>query len=301
MADKKDLDYTYTTIDKIFRLSMGETGDFSGAMYNGDFTMTLEEAQEAKHKFIADNLNIREGSKVIDMGCGWGPLCRYLTSEIGAHCLGLTLSQGQARACRKNGLRVEVMDCRKVKPGDFGSFDAVASIGAFEHFCSVDEWKQGLQEQIYRRFFHTVYELLPKGGRFYLQTMTFSKNMISFEDIDVDAERGSPEHICGLMVKQFPGSWLPYGLDMILRNAKPYFKCVSKSSGRLDYIETIGQWRKRFRKFNLQKYLLYLSLLPQYFTDKEFRHRVAIFQISPNRVCFEQEIMDHYRIVFEKV
>jgi len=53
MADKTDLDFTYSTIDEIFRLSMGETGDFSGARYNGDFTLTLEEAQRAKHCFIA--------------------------------------------------------------------------------------------------------------------------------------------------------------------------------------------------------------------------------------------------------
>ena len=60
MADKKDLDFTYTTIDEIFRLSVGETGDYSGAKYDGDFSMTLEEAQKAKHKFIADSWKIGE-------------------------------------------------------------------------------------------------------------------------------------------------------------------------------------------------------------------------------------------------
>ena len=49
MAEQKDLDFTYTTIDEIFRLSIGETGDYSGAKYDGDFSMTLEEAQKAKH------------------------------------------------------------------------------------------------------------------------------------------------------------------------------------------------------------------------------------------------------------
>ena len=47
MAEQKDLDFTYTTIDKIFRLSVGETGDYSGAKYDGDFSMSLEEAQKA--------------------------------------------------------------------------------------------------------------------------------------------------------------------------------------------------------------------------------------------------------------
>jgi cyclopropane-fatty-acyl-phospholipid synthase len=301
MAGKKDLDFTYSTIDKIFRLSMGETGDYSGAKYDGDFSMSLEEAQRAKHKFIADSLHIKKGSKVLDMACGWAPFTRYIVEERGATSIGLTLSQGQADACQKNGFNVLVKDCRYVKPEDFGMFDAITCIGGLEHFCSVEEWQQGKQEKVYSDFFKTLYNLLPIGGRFYMQTMTFSKNMIDFEELDVNADKNSTAYIMALMVKQFPGSWLPYGPEMVIRNAEPHFKLISKSSGRLDYIETIGQWRKRFRKFNLKKYGLYLSLIPRYITDKEFRHLVAIFKVSPNRVCFEREVMDHYRLVFEKV
>ncbi len=219
MADKEDLDFTYTTIDQIFRLSMGETGDFSGAKYDGDFSLSLEEAQRAKHQFIADSLHIKKGSRVLDLGCGWGPFTKYV-QDLGASCIGLTLSQGQAEACRKNGLDVYVKDCRTVKPEDFGMFDAVSSVGAFEHFCSIEDWKLGKQEKVYRDFFQKVYDLLPKGGRLYLQTMVFGKNMIDFEDINIDAPKGSPAHVCALMVEQFPGSWLPYGLEMILKNAK---------------------------------------------------------------------------------
>lgn len=301
MAGKNDLDFTYTTIDKIFRLSMGETGDYSGAKYDGNFSMSLEEGQKAKHKFIADSLNITQGSKVLDMACGWGPFSNYIIKERGATSIGLTLSQGQATACQQNGMNVIVKDCRYVKPEDFGTFDAITCIGGLEHFCSVEEWQAGKQEAVYRDFFDHLYNLLPVGGRFYMQTMTFSKNMLPFEELDVNAPEGSPANVLALMVKQFPGSWLPYGPEMVIRNAEPKFKLISQSSGRLDYIETIGQWRKRFRKFNLKKHLLYASLIPKYLTSKEFRHQVAIFRVSPNRVCFEQEIMDHYRLVFEKV
>ena len=301
MAEKKDLDFTYTTIDEIFRLSMGETGDYSGAKYDGDFSMTLEEAQKAKHKFIADSLNITKGSKVLDMACGWAPFTRYIVKERDATSIGLTLSQGQAEACQKNGFNVEVKDCRYVKPKDYGTFDAITCIGGLEHFCSVEKWKEGKQENVYADFFQTLSDLLPIGGRFYMQTMTFSKNMVDFEELDVNADKGSTAYIMALMVKQFPGSWLPYGPEMVIRNAKPHFKLISQSSGRLDYIETIGQWRKKFRKFNLKKYFLYVSLIPKYIMDKEFRHLVAIFKISPNRVCFEREVMDHFRLVFEKI
>ena len=301
MAEQKDLDFTYTTIDEIFRLSMGETGDYSGAKYDGDFSMTLEDAQKEKHKFIADSLNIAKGSKVLDMACGWAPFMRYITHERDAKSIGLTLSQGQADACRKNGYDVIVKDCRYVKQEDFGNFDAITCIGGLEHFCSVEEWQAGKQEQIYRDFFQTLYDLLPIGGRFYMQTMTFSKNMVKFEDLDVNAEKGSTAYIMALMLKQFPGSWLPSGPEMVINSAKPGFKLISQSSGRLDYIETIAQWRKKFRKFHLKKYWLYLSLIPRYFTNMEFRHLVSIFKISPNKVCFEKEVMDHYRLVFEKL
>jgi cyclopropane-fatty-acyl-phospholipid synthase len=301
MADKKDLDFTYSTLDQIFRLSMGESADFSGARYNGDFSMTLEEAQRAKHKFIAEQLNIKKGSRVLDMGCGWGPFIKYVTEEIGATCIGLTLSEGQACACRNNGMEVHIRDCRKVTSRDFGKFDAVVSLGAFEHFCSKEEYLAGVQPDVYRHFFANVSDLLKDNGRFYLQTMTFGRNMISHKEMDINADKNSDAYILALMEKQFPGSWLPSGHNMILKAADSHFRLINMSSGRLDYIETISQWRKKFRSFHPKKYYLYMKLIPKFFTDEDIRHRVQVFRVSPNKVCFEREIMDHFRIVFEKV
>ncbi|HEY8401348.1 MAG TPA: class I SAM-dependent methyltransferase [Cytophagaceae bacterium] len=301
MATKNDLDFTYSTLDKIFRLSIGENGDFSGARYNGNFQMSLEEAQKAKHKYIVDALNIKKESKVLDMGCGWGPFINYVTKTVGARCIGLTLSDGQAKSCRRCGMDVYLKDCRTVKPEDFGTFDAIVSLGAFEHFCSLEEYKEGKQEQIYENFFETVHKLLNPGGRFYLQTMTFGKNMIGWDKMDINADKDSDEYILALMAKQFPGSWLPYGQEMIVKCAKKYFRLIESSSGRLDYIETINQWRKKFRSFNLKKYALYLSLFPKTLFDEDYKYKKAVFKISPNKVCFERELMDHYRIVFEKI
>jgi len=300
VATQQDLEFTYSTIDKIFRLSVGETGDYSGAMYNGDFSMTLEDAQRQKHAFIAQSLGIGPGSRVLDMGCGWGPFLTYIR-ELGARGKGVTLSSAQAAACVKNGLDVEVRDCRTITPADYGTFDAVSCIGGMEHFCSIEQWKAGQQDAVYATFFRQLADLLPVGGRFYMQTMVFSKNMPRFEDVRLEADKTSNAYYLALMVAQFPGSWLPYGPEQVIRNAEPHFRLISKSSGRLDYIETIGQWRKRFRRFNAEKYALYLSLLPRLMTNKAFRGLVSVFRLSPNRVCFEREIMDHYRLVFEKV
>jgi cyclopropane-fatty-acyl-phospholipid synthase len=87
---------------------------------------------------------------------------------------------------------------------------------------------------------------------------------------------------------------------MITKNAEPFFKVINISSGKLDYIETIRIWRKMLRKFNSRKYALYLQLLFQFAKNKEFRHLIPVFRISPIKVCFERGLMDHFRIVLEK-
>ena len=46
MAGKQEMEFTYTFLDKLFRASLGENADFSGAMYNGDYSLSLEEAKE---------------------------------------------------------------------------------------------------------------------------------------------------------------------------------------------------------------------------------------------------------------
>lgn len=299
MADRKDLDYTYTLIDRIFRLAIGETGDFSGALYEGDFSLSLEEAQRRKHRFIAESLLIRKGSRVLDMGCGWGAFLRSVRDR-GADGVGVTLSEGQARACRKNGLDVHLMDCRTITPDRFGTFQAVTCIGAFEAFCSREEWQAGKQDGIYRAFFKTVHDLLEPAGRFYMQTMVFGRNMIGKDEVDIRAARGSDAHVCALMQKQFPGHWLPDGADQIVEAARPYLRLMTKSSGRLDYIETQKEWRRRFRRFGVRKYAFYLSLIPRYLADREFRERLGVTEVNANRICFEREILDHFRLVFEK-
>lgn len=301
MADRKDIDFIYTTLDKIFRLGIGENADYSGAMYNGDFTMTLEEAQRAKHHFISDQLNIGKQTRVLEMGSGWGPFLKFATNERGAEIIGLTLSEGQHKTCRRHGFECHIKDCRSVTVNDFGAFSAIVSVGAFEHFCSLEEYRSGRQEKVYRNFFKTTAGLLEDRGRFFLQTMTFTEKMAAISNLDIHADRDSDAYLLALTAQHHPGSWLPYGSEMILKAASPYFKVVNISSGREDYIETIKQWRKRLRSFDLKKYSLYVKFLFDLTRKKNLRHLVDVFKISPIMRCFERDLMNHYRIVFEKV
>src|ERR671932_2377103 len=162
MAERKDLEFTYSLIDRIFRLSLGELADFSGAKYDGDFSLSLEQAQRRKHEFIAEAIGIGPGRRMLDLGCGWGPLLNY-ARERGAEGVGVTLSSAQAEACRRHGLDVHLRDARQVTRETFGPFDAVASLGAFEHFCSPEDHDAGRQEETYRDLFARTATVLPDG------------------------------------------------------------------------------------------------------------------------------------------
>jgi cyclopropane-fatty-acyl-phospholipid synthase len=298
MADRSDLEFTYSLIDRIFRLSLGELADFSGAKYDGDFSLSLEQAQRRKHEYVAEQIGIGRGRRVLDLGCGWGPLLAFVR-ERGGEGVGVTLSSAQAEACRRHGLEAHLMDARTVTRETFGPFDAVASLGAFEHFCSPEEYAAGRQEEIYGDLFANVAGMLPERGRFYLQTMVFGRNMIPVEEASLDAPRDSDQWYVALMGAQFPGSLLPFGKEQIVRSAEPHFRLVSAVSGRLDYIETIRQWRRRFGERTPRKLLLKARLVPRWLTSRDFRLAFAS-GVSANTVCFERELLDHYRLVFEK-
>jgi cyclopropane-fatty-acyl-phospholipid synthase len=298
VAERDDLEFTYSLIDRIFRLSLGELADFSGAKYDGDFSLSLEDAQRRKHEYVAEQIGIGPGRRVLDLGCGWGPLLDF-ARDRGATGVGVSLSSAQVAACRRHGLDVRLQDARGVTRDTFGPFDAVASLGAFEHFCSPEEYRAGRQDDVYRELFGRIAGVLPEGGRLYLQTMVFGSNMIPFEEIDINAPRGSDGWYVALMGRQFPGSWLPFGSEQVIRCAEPGFRLVSSTSGRLDYIETIRQWRKRFAAPSFRKALLKLRLLPRWLVSADFRLAFTSW-VSANSVCFERELLDHFRLVFER-
>ena len=117
--------------------------------------------------------------------------------------------------------------------------------------------------------------------------MVFGRNMIPLDRIDIDAPRDSDAWYLALMGRQFPGSFLPYGQEQIVRSAEPHFRLVSSTSGRLDYIETIRQWRERFAAPSVRKTLLKLQLLPRWLTSADFRLAFTS-GVSANSVCFER-------------
>ena len=299
MATRKQIEATYNYMDEMFRLTYGEHGDCSGAMYDGDFSLTLEQAQKRKHDYILDNLKVGPGKRLLDVGCGWGPVLNA-ARQCGVEGIGVTLSTKQMEACRRNGLEVYLKDWRELTPETFGLFDGVVSIGSFEHFCSEEEFAAGQQEDVYRKFTRLCAAVLPPGGRLYLQTMMWGKNAPAPQEISVKARKGGNAYVVAVLKKFYPGSWLPSGMDQIVRCAEPDLKLISAKNGRLDYIETMNQWGRTWQ-FSAKKAIPVMKSLRYFLIDPDFRYKLETLVRNYNQECFKREIMDHQRMVFEKV
>ena len=298
MATLKDIEGTYDYLDELFRLSLGEHGDYTCAMFNEDFSKTLEEAQADKHTYILRGINFQQGNRVLDIGSGWGPMLKVV-QDAGGHAVGLTLSPAQVAACQRHGLEAHLQDWKEFDARQ-RKFDGIVSVGAFEHFCSVEEFLAGKQDIIYQDFFKLCSDLLPRGGRLYLQTMLWGKKVPRYDDISLKARWGSDEWLLAHVVKFFPGSWLPPGTEQIQKDAQPYFKLVSENNGRLDYIETFKRWGEKFRKPNLKKVLPLLKLVLRLFYDRDFKYKLRLMCYGGVRKVFERELFTHQRMVFEK-
>ena len=270
MATGAEMAETYDYMDRFFRLSIGETADITCVFYDGDYTKTLEQARQDKHEYIFNKLALGTGSRVLDIGCGWGPILNAIR-ERGGHGVGLTLSPKHFESCRRNGFEVYLEDWKSITPDTFGRFDGVVSLGAFEHFCSVEEHRAGQQDRIYGAFFRLCSELLPSKGRLFLQTVIWGPVAPPCDTCVVQAPRGSNEYLVGVLRKFYPGSWLPLSLDQIREAARPYFRILSLNNGRLDYIQTLSEWHRRIYKFSFPKLLETLRLASLYLSSRDFR------------------------------
>ena len=300
MASQKEIESTYDYMDRIFRSVLGNHGDITCAMYNGDFSMSLEQAQKSKHAYILNGIQFKKGDMVLDIGCGWGPMLKAL-KDAGGQGFGLTISPAQAKNCIANDLQVALRDWKKIEPGSLGKFDGIVSVGAFEAFCSIEELLSNRQEEIYARFFKLCHQLLKDNRRLFLQTMMWGKYVPAPEDLNIKARKLSDQWVLGYLARFYPGSWLPNNLEQIQKCAAPYFRLISENNGRLDYIQTLSEWGEKIGQFNLNKFLLELRLFPKYILSRNFRQQITSLKYSCNRLCFEREIMSHQRLIFEKI
>ncbi|MBX5470134.1 MAG: class I SAM-dependent methyltransferase [Thermoleophilaceae bacterium] len=156
--DSQAVRHHYDVPTAFYRLVLGPSMVYSCACFD-DPDEPLETAQERKLDLICRKLELREGERFLDVGCGWGSLVIHAAREYGARAVGVTLSPEQAREAERRieeaGLRdrceVRVLDYRELSDGPY---DKIASVGMYEHVGA-----SGLD-----RYFKQLTALLRPGG-----------------------------------------------------------------------------------------------------------------------------------------
>ncbi|MEU6976185.1 cyclopropane-fatty-acyl-phospholipid synthase family protein [Streptomyces sp. NPDC046371] len=165
--DKQAISHHYDVGNEFYELVLGPSMVYSCAYWAPDGTGgtegsggTLEDAQRDKLDLIARKLRLREGDRLLDVGCGWGSMAIHAAREYGARVVGVTLSREQAAFARKRIAEEGLTDRIEIRVQDYrdvtdGPFDAISSIGMAEHVGTVK----------YREYADALYGLLKPGGR----------------------------------------------------------------------------------------------------------------------------------------
>ena len=189
-------------------------------------SQSLEEAQSAKKRHIAAKLLIKPGSRVFDIGSGWGSLAFYLAEICSAEVTGATLSKMQASRANTQasasglGNKVEFRadDYREVK----GTFDRIVAIEMIENI--------GVGSS--DTFFRKCAELLTEDGLILLQS---------------SVRREGPEITNPFISKYvFPGSHIPALSELLPAIERAGLLVTDIEFLRLHYAETLKVWRERF-------------------------------------------------------
>jgi cyclopropane-fatty-acyl-phospholipid synthase len=135
--DAAAIAHHYDVSNEFYRLVLGPSMTYSCAYWYED-GLSLETAQAAKYELICRKLDVRSGMRLLDVGCGWGSMAIHAAQHHGASVVGITISEAQATLARQRvaelglGGQVEIrlQDYRDIADGPF---DAISSIGMFEH------------------------------------------------------------------------------------------------------------------------------------------------------------------------
>ena len=157
--DRRAVRHHYDVGNDFFALFLDSSMTYSCAYFSGGAS-TLEEAQEAKLELVCKKLGLREGERVLDVGCGWGSFTLQAATRHGASVVGITLSEPQAALARQRAAEAGVADRVDIRVADYREladerFDAISSIGMVEHVGEerIDEYARQLSR------------LLVPGGR----------------------------------------------------------------------------------------------------------------------------------------
>ena len=250
---RKNIHAHYDLGNAFYELWLDDTMNYSSALFEGDFSLSMQEAQRAKVRRALQATDVAQGSRVLEIGCGWGALAEMATVDMGAHVTGVTLSTEQlafAKARMKWNGKEDQADLRlqDYRDIDDGPYDAVCAI----------EMVEAVGQEFWPTYFQTVSKLLKPGGKACIQS-------IVIDDALFDRYVKSTDFIQQYI---FPGGCLPSPSEFRRQARLAGLEVIDELKFGPDYAETLRRWRHEFMAQEAQ--VLTLGFDTQFLRTWEF-------------------------------
>ncbi|WP_457600058.1 class I SAM-dependent methyltransferase [Hydrogenivirga sp.] len=227
LRERENVRKHYDLGNEFYKLWLDESMTYSCAFFSSP-EISLEEAQREKRKIIYEKLQLEEGDRLLDIGCGWGSIILESAELYGVKSVGITLSRNQYEHVKgeieRRGLgdrvRVYMMHYADL-PGLGDRFNKVVSVGMFEH----------VGREHYRAFFKAVNSVMEEGGLFLLHTIGKVHPGVQ--------SRWIRKYI-------FPGGYLPGIPEILCAHEGMDFCLIDIDDWRMHYYLTLKEWRRRF-------------------------------------------------------
>ncbi|MBC2581054.1 cyclopropane-fatty-acyl-phospholipid synthase family protein [Clostridium sp. DJ247] len=224
---KKDIQYHYDLGNEFYSLWLDETMSYSCAYFKTKED-SLYEAQLNKIQHILKKLNLKNGERILDIGCGWGELIITAAKQYGVKALGITLSKEQFEKvkerikenCLEDQVEVKLVDYRELAENN-EQFDKIVSVGMLEHVG-----RKNLPV-----YMDTVNKLLKPEGVSLLHCIT--------SQTESETNQWIQKYI-------FPGGYIPSVRELIGLMPDYNLHIVDLESLRLHYSKTLEYWAKNF-------------------------------------------------------
>ena len=230
-GSKKNIHAHYDLGNAFYREWLDETMNYSSALFEGDLSQPMAQAQGAKVRRALRECGVQPGQRLLEIGCGWGALAETAAQEFGARVTGVTLSTEQLAYARARQQRAGVDAQVELRLQDYRDiqdepFDAIASIEMFE----------AVGREYWDSFFATLRHKLKPGGRACIQTITIRDDLF---DRYVSGTDFIQQYI-------FPGGLLPSASMFKAEARKAGLEVINELAFGPDYAETLRRWRADF-------------------------------------------------------
>ena len=208
---------------------------YSSAWFEGDHSRPLLQAQHAKLRRTLVEAGVTPGSRLLEIGCGWGGLAEMAATEFGARVTGVTLSTEQLAWADSRLAQAGVAGQTEMRLQDYRDLPALHQSEPFDAVVSIEMF-EAVGQEYWDSYFQTLKRCLKPGGLACIQSITIRDDLF-------DRYGSSPDFIQQYI---FPGGLLPSVSKFEALAARHGFHVQRKLAFGLDYAETLRRWRTDF-------------------------------------------------------